>query len=482
MDKEQLLQDPVFYQFDKITKIPRKSGHEEKIRDYLYNWAKEKGIYVEKDDYNNVFMRKPASKGYENRSPIALQAHIDMVCEKNPDVDHDFSKDPITYYIDGNIVSTHNTTTLGADDGLGVAYILSILNDDNLKHPEIEAIFTADEEEGFSGARNFDASKLKSKLLMNLDHAQEDQIVCASAGGIAIRSIKEIEKINIRDNYRTYRLEVKGLKGGHSGEDIHRGNGNSSILLFRILSAFKGDFQILDLHAGSFRLAIPRDSSVDIAVAFDKVDKFKEIIEEYKGYFINEFPKYKDTLVINFNEIETDSKALLNTDRDDLIKLSLLYPNGIQEMSDVFPGLVKTSTNLGEIYIKDNKIYLVSEIRSLNHSEIDFLLYKARTISELFDYEFSTFGPYYCWSYKDNSPLRELTLKTFEEVQNQKITPLAVHAGLECGFFSNKRPDLDIVSVGPNCKNFHSPTEQTEIESVKKVYKSLIKLLESINF
>lgn len=479
---KEFLEHPVFSQFDKIAKIPRQSGNEKEISDYLYNWAKERNLYVEQDSYNNVFIKKPASVGYENKSSIALQAHIDMVCEKDPDIDHDFKKDAIQYFIDDNIVSTRGRTTLGADDGMGVSYILAILNDTNLKHPAIEAIFTTDEEEGFSGARNFDGSKIKSDFLINLDHAREDEIVCASAGGIAIESSKLVKRIPLKPKYSPYRLSISGLKGGHSGEDIHKGNGNSIILLFRLLNSFINSFQILDINAGSFRLAIPRDASIDIAISDDNIQNIQKNIQDFKIKFIKEFPNYEDSLDISLEKINSDKEAILDEERDELIKLVLLYPNGIQEMSDVFENLVKTSTNLGEIYIEDEKLKIISEIRSLNESEIDLVLYKAETLSKLLNYDFVSSGLYHSWSYRDHSKLRDLAVQVFSENQKQNINTLAVHAGLECGFFLAKKPNLDIISIGPNCYNFHSPSEYFEIESAKKLYTSLIKLLENINF
>lgn len=482
LNEKDFLKHPVLSEFHSITRIPRPSGHEEKISTYLVNWANNENLIVEKDPWNNVFIKKEASSGYENISPIALQAHMDMVCEKNEDVNHDFLNDPIEYFIDDDIVSTHNKTTLGADNGIGLALALSILKNKDLKHPELEVIFTTDEEENFTGATNFDISSLKSNYLINIDHACEDELVCASAGGIGVKSFRDIEYTKIKENFSNYKISLTGLKGGHSGEDIHKGHGNSNILLFRLLNSFSKDFQLLNIKGGSFRLAIPRESFVNISIDENNINYFLSEITSFKEKLITEFPSCKDSLKITLEKSNLNSLAIDENTKNDLINLVLSYPNGIQEMSDVFDNLVKSSINLGEIYIEDNKIYLVSEIRSLNENDIDNILNKANIITKAFNFNFLSFGRYFSWSYKDNSKLRELATNVFSKVQNQKINSLAVHAGLECGFFLEKKPSLDIISIGPNCKYFHSPSEEFSISSVDKVYKSLVSLLENINF
>lgn len=482
MNKKEFLEHPVLSEFDAITKVPRPSGQEEMISTYLVNWAKEKELYVEQDQWNNVFIRKPASQGYENKSTIALQAHMDMVCEKVPESNHNFDTDPIEYFIDGDIVSTHNQTTLGADDGIGMSIALAILADNNLKHPELEVIFTTDEEADFTGISNFDAKDIKSNFLINIDHACEDEIVCASAGGVGVTSSKKIDKKAISDNFDTYKINLSGLKGGHSGEDIHRGNGSSTILLFRLLNLININYQLLNIKSGTYRLAIPREAEAEIAFAKEDLESVKTIISNFKNTIIKEIPTIENSLTLNIEEFKTENLAFSEKDKNDLIKLILIYPNGIQEMSDVFDQLVQTSLNLGELYMTDDIINIVFEIRSLNQSEIDFTVYKVTTISNLFNYNIETYTPYCCWSFNDHSKLRELAINIFEEIQNQPIKPLALHAGLECGFFIEKKPEIDVISIGPNCKNFHSPSEEFSISSVEKIYQCLIKLLENIDF
>lgn len=255
----------VLEQFFEITKIPRQSYDEEKIRDYIYEFGKKHNLETYKDNYKNVLIRKKASKGYENYAAIALQAHIDMVCEKALGVEINFKKDGIKYFVDGDIVSTHGRTSLGADDGLGVSTILTILEDDSLRHPEIEAIFTSCEEEDFSGAKNFNQGLLKARHMINLDHCIEDEILLSSAGGGTITSTKKLNRIK-NNGLKSFEITVSGLIGRHSGEDINKGRGNSNILLFRFLKYLNIPFYINNINGGSFRLSIPRESSIIIGV------------------------------------------------------------------------------------------------------------------------------------------------------------------------------------------------------------------------
>ncbi len=477
---------PVLEQFDAICKIPRPSHHEEKIAQYLYNWAKQRNLFVAKDDYNNILMRKNASVGNESKSTIAMQAHMDMVCEKVVNYEHDFLKDPIKYYIDGNIVSTHNTTTLGADNGIGVATILAILNDDALSHPELEAIFTVDEEEDFTGAINFDVGTLKANYLINVDHAVEDEIICASAGGIGCKmskTLKFIKNTQQLADVSLLKVNLVGLKGGHSGEDINRGRGNSIILLFRLLNAIKDQVDVLEIKGGSTRTAIPRDVAVTIAVSNAQLTKVTETINQLSATFANEYIAVKDNLAIEVEKLQTKAYEYIDkTDLCALIKLVLLMPDGIAEMNDEFYGIVKSSMNLGIIYFEDQKIHLISEIRSSKMSSMEFIKSQVQMLCELLGFNFEEFSRYNSWEYSKDSKLRQLALEAFQEVQQQPITPIVLHAGLECGFFKERKPSLDIIAVGPNCRNFHSPTEEFEIDSMDRTYRSIIRLLEKIDF
>ena len=470
----------VLEEFKELSKIPRPSFHEEKIRDYLYNWAIKKNIYVEKDEFKNIFMKKPASKGYENYSPIALQAHTDMVCEAAEGVDIDFLNDSIEIFIDGDIVSTHGKTTLGADNGLGVSTILSILSDNSLNHPQIEAIFTSCEEEDFSGSNGFDGSKITAKHFINLDHCKNNEIISSSAGGITITSTKKLEKISLENNFISYKIIINGLIGGHSGEDINKGRGNSNTLLFRFLNSLNFNYNIVTIKGGSFRLAIPRESIIEIAFSKENLSNFKNLVEKFSKTLQNEFQS-NEKININFEQT-TCSSCYSSKYNKEIENFILLSPVDIQIMNDSFENVVSASCNIGEIYIKDDLFTVISDIRANIDTQRDFISQKILSLANLTNFKTNVWGSYYSWTYKKDSELRELTKKIYDKNNDTKTEILSIHAGLECGFFSHKLPELDIISIGPDSWDFHSPNERFSINSLNKFYKNLLEILENAKF
>lgn len=415
-----------------------------KIRDYIYEFGKKLNLEVYKDNYKNVVIRKKASKGYEEYVPIALQVHIDMVCEKAPGVEIDFLNDGLKYFIDGDIVSTHGRTSLGADNGLGIASILTILSDNSLKHPEIEAIFTSSEEEDFSGAANLDGDILKARHILNLDHCVENEILSSSAGGITVTSTKKLNKIQ-NDDLKPFTITLSGLLGGHSGEDIHKGRGNSNILLFRFLKYIDMPFDINSINGGSFRLAIPRESSITIGIEDEtqllkKRDEFLEILKL-------EFPKVKD---LDIKIEKTSANYYYNNQfNKEIINFILLLPVDVVFLSNFFDKMVDTSNNVGEIYIKNDNLVVISDIRASYDSQRSFVVDKITALSEILGFNYEVWGPYYSWVFKEDSPLRDLAQEIYKDIfDNLKIVP--IHAGLECGFFAAKIKNADIISIGPN--------------------------------
>ncbi len=475
----------VFKEFKELSKVPRPSSHEEKVVEYLYNWALDNNIYVIKDDYRNVFMKKPASTGYESYSPICLQAHTDMVCEAADGFEHDFFNDPIEMFVDGDIVSTHGQTTLGADNGLGISAILAILKDDNLKHPEIEAVFTSGEEEDFYGADNFDINNIKANYLLNLDNSDDNKITCGSAGGVTVKAMKELDYIELsKEDYISYRVKISGLTGGHSGGDIHRGRGNSNIILFRLLDKFRElDYYLLDINGGTFRLAIPRESSVDIVINKSNINLFEKIADEFLSNIIEEFPGYADKLKLELLRIEEDRyKAINKSISESMINYVLLSPVDIQMMSNSFQGLVDASCNLGEIYIKDSNLIIISDIRASYDSQREFVLRKLILLSDILNFEKKVYGYYYNWKYNPHSKLRNLAKEIYSKNNSKEPIITTVHAGLEGGFFSNKKPNIDIISIGATSWNFHSPNESFSLSSLERFYNNLVEILEFAKF
>lgn len=475
----------VFKEFEELAKVPRPSSREEKVVEYLYKWALKNDVNVIKDNYRNVFMRKPASRGYESYSPICLQAHIDMVCEAADGYEHDFYNDPIQIFVDGDVVSTHGKTTLGADNGLGVSAILAILKDNDLEHPEIEAVFTSGEEEDFYGADNFDATNIKAKYVINLDNSSDNKITCGSAGGVTIKAIKKLDYVELsKEEYISYRVKISGLKGGHSGGDIHRGRGNSNILLFRFLDQCRQlDYYLSDIDGGTFRLAIPRESSVDIFINKNNVDLLEKISAEFLSNIKEEFPEYGDTLKLELLSKEVNEhKAINKAINESILNYILLSPVDIQMMSNSFEGLVDASCNLGEIYLENSNIVIVSDIRASYDSQREFILRKLVLLTEILNFEKEIFGYYYNWKYNASSKLRDLAKQIY--IKNNGKEPLisTVHAGLEGGFFSNKKPGIDIISIGATSWDFHSPNESFSLSSLGRFYNNLVEILKSAKF
>jgi len=434
---EDLRQHRVFYHFLEISKIPRQTFFEKKISDFILNWAKDLGLEVHQDEKWNLLIRKPATPGYEKQKPIVIQAHIDMVCEKRPEVEHDFIKDPIKLVLEGDILSTGNRTTLGADDGIGVAMAMAVLEDKTLKHPPVDVILTTAEEEDMSGALSVDKSWFNTNRLINIDHIVDNEIIAGSCGGIGVDLKFPVEYTKKTDNYKGYKIKISGLRGGHSGEDIHKGRANANVLLANLLNLLreKVNFLISNLKGGNFRLAIPREAYVTLALEEKDADALKDIAKP---------------------------------------------PNGVSSMIGSL-NVVESSSNLGEVYIKENYVYLVTEIRATFEKNRDYLYNKIALIGKYLGGELRAFSAYPSWVYKAHSNLRDIANKVYSDLFGEEIKTLAVHAGLECGCFVDKiQGDMDAISIGPNAWDLHSPNERLSVSSTEKVYKFLTKVLENL--
>lgn len=466
----------VLEEFDQITKIPRPSHKEGKVALYLYNWAKAHGFYAEKDDNNNVYMRKAASPGYENEASIALQAHTDMVCQKAPGVAHDFDTDPIQYFVDGDIVSTRGRTTLGADNGLGLAIILSIFTDEDCQHPALEGIFTTGEEDDFYGAAAFDGSKVASKYLINLDNGDENSIICASAGGITIDATKTFEAVTVAD-YVPIKVTLGGFLGGHSGNDIDKGRGNTNLLMMRFLDSLADlDFYVAAINGGTFKVAIPRETTAVLKIRQEEKNSFVDLLADFKKELQQEFASIADKITLEWQETE-DAAVMPRETFLTLKNYVLTVPLGVQEMSNVFSGLVDASCNLAKINVTPNKITVVSDIRATADSQRDFIVNKIKILAGTFGFDTEEYAPYYSWSYKAHSPLRDLVKGIYDRNNEEPARALGVHAGLECGYFDHKKANMDIVSIGPNSWDYHSPHEAFSIASMNHFYENLKEIL-----
>lgn len=513
---EQLLEENrVFYHFAKLCQIPHPSFKEKRLSDYLLGWATERGLYAAQDVYNNVFIKKSGTPGYEDAPAVMIQAHIDMVCEKTPETDHDFDTDPIRIRLDGDLLSTGGRTTLGADDGIGVAYAMAILEADDIPHPPLEVLFTTAEEEDLSGAQNVDASSFQARLLINIDNAVEHELLSGSCGGIGVEVTLPAGLGPVPYDCPAYRVSVSGLPGGHSGEDIHRGHGNANILLGRFLYACEEEFpvRIGELAGGSFRLAIPREAQALLYIPAEKEERFLEIAEQKKKEFFREYEAVAPDFTVSVLKVEsraalaedgsqtslsgessqtavpgtasraaqpeTDRRAALPEAAKKLIQALYLSPNGISDMNNAVAGVVESSDNLGELrYDRESgQFILVYEIRASFESTREYLYEKLQILAKLLGGTCRGFADYPSWSFNPHSMLREKAAAVYEREFGEKMHVKAVHAGLECGCLMPKMPGLDAISIGPDAWGLHSPQERLSVSSTDRMYRFIKELL-----
>ena len=461
--------------FADISRFPRNSGSEKAVSDYIKKWAEGLGLDVTQDELGNLIIKKAASPGCKTGDAVILQAHMDMVCEKSPGSPHDFSRDPINPVIDGDWLTAEDTS-LGADNGIGVAIAMSILEADSLKHPPLEVIFTVQEETTFEGAAEVDKSGLKATRMINLDHACGSEVIIGSCGGTGVNFEMPIgREASVSSGFKAYKVTLSGLVGGHSGEDIHRGRGNAISLIMRFVE--KANLPLVSIDGGSNRLAIPREASAVIMT--DELPALEKIIKEYEGSLKEEYVSAAK-LRMDIEEFENTAPPL---DTKSYMKLRLVlraYPNGIIRMFDDMEGIVESSDNIGIIETSDDSIRLVSEVRGSYQATIDDILETIKLVADFADANIETFSAYSPWKSAADSELKRLSVETYRELFGEEMKPVAVHAGLESAFFASAMPELDIISIGPDCQNFHSTEERVSISSTLKVYKYLVELLSKL--
>lgn len=477
----QLSPQPLWDIFAKICSIPHPSYHEEALAEHILGWAKEKGFYTDRDKVGNILIRKPATPGMENRKPVALQAHLDMVPQKNNDTVHDFTKDPIQPWVDGEWVKARGTT-LGADNGIGMASALAVLADDSVEHGPLEVLLTMTEEAGMDGAFGLQAGWLQAEILINTDSEEEGEIYMGCAGGIDFITTLPVEREAVPAGFETLKLTIKGLKGGHSGCDIHVGLGNANKLLARFLATqLKAlDIRLIDFTGGTLRNAIPREAFATLAVAADKVDALKAAAAGFLATLQNEVsPKDKNVNVL-VEPLASERQALTSNSRDRFIALLNSTPNGVIRNSDVMKGVVETSLNLGVVSIKEDQAEIICLIRSLIDSGKDYVVEMLISLGELAGAKTAPKGGYPGWQPDASSPVMALVRETYEKLFNRTPNIQVIHAGLECGLFKKPYPEMDMVSIGPTITGPHSPDEQVHIESVGLYWKLLTELLRVI--
>ncbi len=462
------------YYFEELTKIPHGSGNEKGVSDYVVSVAKKLGLDYYQDEVYNVVIYKKASNGYENHPSLMLQAHLDMVAEKDKDSAHDFLKDALPIYVEDGYLKSKGTT-LGGDDGSGVAYMLAILEDDSLKHPALECLFTVSEETTMLGANTIDPSKLHARKLINLDSEEEGFTFTSACGGkdVHFNYEADMEPTSLQG----YKVSVSGLSGGHSGGEIDKEKGNAMKILARILckASKKNELVVNTLFGGSKINAIPRDAYGIVGYAGDLE---ADISEEVKN-IQRELEESDCGLEVRVEKCAL-AKAYTNEDSADLLSLLYVLPNGLYHRSLAQNGLATSSSNLGILRVDETKIHFEVSVRGGLTSYFEDTCDRLIELATVYGYEAHRENGYPCWDYVADSPLRDTLCKVHREFYGKDIMMSGVHGGLECGVFKQKMPDLDIVTIGPNLYDVHSPSERMELHSFDSTYNFLVKLIEAL--
>jgi len=465
--------------FADLNAIPRPSKKEERVIAFMKNFGENLGLETIVDEVGNVIIRKPASNGMENRKPIVMQSHLDMVHQKNADTNFDFGSQGIDMFIDGDWVKAKGTT-LGADNGLGVATIMAILESNVIAHPAIEALFTIDEETGMTGAMGLKGGLLKGEILLNLDTEEDDEIGVGCAGGIDVTATRTYVEESVPEDFIAYKIEVKGLNGGHSGMQIHEGLGNANKIMNRLLYSVINIIQLSEIDGGGLRNAIPRES-ISVVVSDRNNDRFIEftLLEEIEN-IKKEFKTTEPNLDITFSSTEMPLKMVERDFGRTFIKAIYAAHNGVFRMSADIPDLVETSNNVARVLVKDGKVKILCLTRSSVESSKMDLANKLRSTFELIgcDVEFS--GSYPGWTPNMESSILKVMRELYVKLNNEEPHVAACHAGLECGILGTNYPEMEMISFGPNIKGAHSPDERAQISSVKKYWKFVLEILKSI--
>ena len=472
----------VWEQFEAITKVPRPSKKEERIIEFLIDFAKSHNLEYQRDKIGNVVIRKPATAGYEERETIILQSHMDMVCEKNSDVDFDFDNEPIRAVVDGEWVRAEGTT-LGADCGIGMAAAMALLLDQEAEHAPIEALFTVDEETGLTGAFNLGEGMLTGKYLLNLDSEDEGEIFIGCAGGIDTLATFAISLEPAPKNYEFYRFDVSDLVGGHSGDDINKGRANSNKITARLLleaqQAFDGRMSYFD--GGNLRNAIPREAYAVVGVPSKLKDKFEARVAKFNEEIREEFHFTEPDMRLALSSMPGVEEVLSLDSQRKLLGALVGVPNGVLAMSSAIPGLVETSTNLASVKFTDKKkVVVTTSQRSSVESAKHYAKNAVESVFALAGADVIHSDGYPGWAPNPDSKLLKVSVECYERLFGVEPKVKAVHAGLECGLFLEKYPHLEMVSFGPTLRGVHSPDERLEIATVDKFWRHLKEIVKSM--
>ena len=471
----------VWKNFYELSQVPRPSGHMGPVTEFLVNFGKKLNLETFVDEIGNVIIRKPATKGYENKKGVILQAHMDMVPQKNNDTVHDFTKDPIQVYVDGEWVKAKGTT-LGADNGLGVAAIMTVLEDDTLKHGPIEALITKDEETGMYGAFGLKKEDIKGEILLNLDSEDEGELYIGCAGGVDINVEFKYRNEPVKAGHTALRVDLKGLRGGHSGLEINQGRANANKLMFRFLHKASEKFgaRISEMEGGNMRNAIPREAYAIITLPTDKEQEAIKLVAECEALFRSEYDTIEDAISFKAAKAEMPQYEMQKDAQDRFVNAILACQNGVMRNIPTIPDTVETSSNMSIVKISNE----TAEVKLLTRGSCDsmkfFLAESIKSAFTLAGAEVTFSGAYSGWQPNVNSPIMLAMKEAYEKQFGTDPAVKVVHAGLECGIIGANIPGLDMVSFGPTLRSPHSPDERAYIPSVKKFYEFLVATLENI--
>lgn len=471
----------IWNHFADINAIPRASKKEERIVEFMVQFGKKLGLETIVDPVSNVIIRKPATAGMENRKSVVLQSHLDMVHQKNADIDFNFESEGIKMLVEGDWVKADGTT-LGADNGLGVAAIMSVLSSNDIEHPALEALFTIDEETGMTGAQGLQAGYLQGDILLNLDTEEDDEIDIGCAGGIDITASKNYEAIPVDDNFEGFSIKVTGLQGGHSGMDIDKGFGNANKIMNTLLKVNHEIIHVAEINGGSLRNAIPRESFALIACQKDKVIQLKERFEKQCQIIKAKFDEKEPHLNCSLSEINRPLTVLSENDQNHLFQALEKAINGVYRMSPEIPDLVESSNNIARVTVGKGSI----SIACLTRSSVETgKMEVANSLKDTFEnngFEVKFSGSYPGWSPNRNSPILKVLTGIYSDLFKSEPAVVACHAGLECGLLGTHYPDMDMISFGPTIKGAHSPDERASISSAGRFWTFLQLVLKNIPF
>lgn len=477
---KKLKPESIWNHFADLNSVPRPSKKEEKVIKFIKDFGASLHLETIEDICGNVVIKKPATPGYENRKKVVLQSHLDMVCQKNNDVDFDFETQGIQMTYEGDWVHAIGTT-LGADNGIGVAAIMSVLSSKDIEHPAIEALFTIDEETGLTGAFELSKDILSGDILLNLDTEEDDEIDIGCAGGIDVTAKANYEEKEINKNSKTYRINLSGLHGGHSGMEIHKGLGNSNKLLNRFLYDYlKFNIQLISFDGGGLRNAIPREASAIFSISSEFESKLQEQFNHLYSEIKSEFSSIDSNLNIHLSQIDHVEKGLSVEDSKKFISSLQAAPNGVFRMSPDIEGLVEASNNIARVKLEKGKAEIQCLTRSSVESSKMWVATSLEAALQLGGMKVELTGSYPGWKPNPSSEILKLAESIYEKKYGEKPSVQACHAGLECGIIGEKYPSMDMISFGPTIKGAHSPKERVSISSVQKFWDFLLEILKNI--